>query len=238
MKTIKEKVWEWILINEAKAIWLRPKEEIEDEEYNKFYKSITKDYDEPLQHIHFKAEGEVEFRSILFIPKRAPYDLFENYYGKSSALKLYVRRVLINEEFEELMPRYLNFIRGVVDSDELPLNVSRETLQQLKMMKVISRKLVRKTIEMIKKLAESSQDGEDEEETDEEEDEEEVKKDEEKKDEMTEDEKEKAKEKKKQEKEGKYLAFWKEFGKNVKLGIIEDPGNRNRLAKLTRFFIY
>lgn len=128
MKTIKEKVWEWILVNDAKAIWLRNKEEIEEEEYNKFYKSLTKDYDDPLNYIHFKAEGEVEFRSILYIPKRAPYDLFENYYGRSSSLKLYVRRVLINEEFEDLMPKYLNFIKGVVDSDELPLNVSRETL--------------------------------------------------------------------------------------------------------------
>lgn len=173
MKTIKEKVWEWVLVNEAKAIWLRNKEEIEEEEYNKFYKALTKDFDDPLNFIHFKAEGEVEFRSILFVPKRAPYDLFENYYGKSSSLKLYVRRVLINEEFEELMPRYLNFIRGVVDSDELPLNVSRETLQQLKMMKVISRKLVRKTIEMIRKLAETSEDDEDNEEEETEEGEEE-----------------------------------------------------------------
>lgn len=173
MKTIKEKVWEWILVNEAKAIWLRNKEEIEEEEYNKFYKALTKDFDDPLNFIHFKAEGEVEFRSILFVPKRAPYDLFENYYGKSSSLKLYVRRVLINEEFEELMPRYLNFIRGVVDSDELPLNVSRETLQQLKMMKVISRKLVRKTIEMIRKLAETSEEDEDDEEEETEEGEEE-----------------------------------------------------------------
>ena len=106
MKTIKEKVWEWILVNDAKAIWLRSKEEIEEEEYNKFYKSLTKDYDDPLNYIHFKAEGEVEFRSILYIPKRAPYDLFENYYGRSSSLKLYVRRVLINEEFEDLMPNY------------------------------------------------------------------------------------------------------------------------------------
>jgi len=89
---------------------------------------LTKDYDDPLTYIHFKAEGEVEFKSILYVPKRAPYDLFENYYGKSSSLKLYVRRVLINEEFEDLMPRYLNFIKGVVDSDELPLNVSRESL--------------------------------------------------------------------------------------------------------------
>jgi heat shock protein beta len=127
-KTITEKVWEWILVNDSKAIWLRDKSEIQEEEYNKFYKSLTKEFEDPLTYIHFKAEGEVEFRSILFIPKKAPYDLFEHYYGKSSSLKLYVRRVLINEEFEELMPRFLNFIKGVVDSDDLPLNVSRESL--------------------------------------------------------------------------------------------------------------
>jgi heat shock protein beta len=89
---------------------------------------MTKDYDDPFSWIHFKAEGEVEFNSLLFVPKRAPHDLFENYYGASNALRLYVRRVLLNEEFEELMPKYLNFIKGVVDSDELPINVSRESI--------------------------------------------------------------------------------------------------------------
>jgi heat shock protein beta len=153
MKTIKEKTWEWELVNDSKAIWLRDKAEIEDSEYNGFYKSLTKDYDDPSTFIHFRAEGEVEFRSLLFVPKRSSSNQFENYHGKSSSLKLYVRRVLINEEFEELMPRYLNFVKGVVDSDDLPLNVSRESLQQLKMMKVISRKLVRKAIEMLSNLA-------------------------------------------------------------------------------------
>ena len=121
-------MWEWDTINEIKAIWLRDKSEITEEEYQNFYKTITKDHEKPLTYTHFSAEGEIEFKSILFIPESAPYDLFENYYGKSSALKLYVRRVLITEEFEELMPRYLNFIKGVVDSDDLPLNVSREQL--------------------------------------------------------------------------------------------------------------
>lgn len=105
---------------------MREKAEIEEREYNDFYKTIAKDTNDPMSSTHFSAEGEIEFKSILYIPKEAPYDLFENYYGKSSALKLYVRRVLITEEFEELMPRYLNFIKGVVDSDDLPLNVSRE----------------------------------------------------------------------------------------------------------------
>ncbi len=159
-----EQVWEWETINEIKAIWLRDKSEITDEEYNSFYKTITKDHENPIAYTHFTAEGEIEFKSIIYIPSQAPYDLFENYYGRSSALKLYVRRVLITEEFEELMPRYLNFIKGVVDSDDLPLNVSREQLQQLKMIKVMSKKLVRKAIEMIKALAEEDDEGDDDDE--------------------------------------------------------------------------
>jgi len=125
---VKKTVWDWELINEIKAIWMREKSEISEREYNEFYKTITKDHKDPLQYSHFSAEGEIDFKSILYIPKEAPYDLFENYYGKSSAMKLYVRRVLITEEFEDLMPIYLNFIKGVVDSDDLPLNVSREQL--------------------------------------------------------------------------------------------------------------
>lgn len=144
---------------------MREKNEITEEEYNGFYKTISKDPEDPLTYTHFSAEGEIEFKAILFVPKTAPYDLFENYYGRSSALKLYVRRVLITEEFEDLMPKYLNFIKGVVDSDDLPLNVSREQLQQMKMIKVMSKKLVRKAIEMLKALAE-----EDEEEYEDEED--------------------------------------------------------------------
>lgn len=226
-KTIKEKVMEWIHVNDNKAIWLRNKDQIEEKEYNNFYKALTRESDEPMTYIHFTAEGEVEFKSILFIPKKAPSDMFENYYSKSAALKLYVRRVLINEEFDELMPRYLNFIKGVVDSDELPLNVSRESLQQLKMMKVISRKLVRKTLEMLKKLAESKEDEEDEEEEEDSEDETEDK---------AEDTEKEEEETKPKEKEDKYLGFWKEFGKNIKLGVVEDPANRSKLAKLTRWF--
>ena len=128
MKTITQQVWEWETINEIKAIWTRSKDEITEEEYMNFYKTISKDPEEPLAYTHFRAEGEIDFKSILYIPSSAPFDLFENYYGKSAALKLYVRRVLITEEFEDLMPRYLNFIKGVVDSDDLPLNVSREQL--------------------------------------------------------------------------------------------------------------
>ncbi len=223
-KTVTEQVWEWDTINEIKAIWLREKSEISEEEYHGFYKTITRDHENPLAYTHFSAEGEIEFKAILFIPASAPYDLFENYYGKSSALKLYVRRVLITEEFEELMPRYLNFIKGVVDSDDLPLNVSREQLQQLKMIKVMSKKLIRKAIEMIRALAEEDEVNEDEDESEDEEDasteEEETSEDEE------------ATESK--DEEDKYGKFWKNFGKNIKLGVIEDASNRSKLAKLLR----
>lgn len=226
MKTVTEQVWEWETINEVKAIWLREKSDITEDEYNSFYKTITKDHENPLAYTHFTAEGEIEFKAILFIPSQAPYDLFENYYGKSAALKLYVRRVLITEEFEELMPRYLNFIKGVVDSDDLPLNVSREQLQQLKMIKVMSKKLIRKAIEMIKALAE---DEEEEEEDEEGEETEEVTQE-------TEEEEtnESEEEEKKEETEDKYTKFWKNFGKNIKLGVIEDASNRSKLAKLLR----
>ena len=220
-----EQVWEWDTINEVKAIWLREKSDISEEEYSNFYKTITKDHESPLTYTHFTAEGEIEFKAILFIPSNAPYDLFENYYGKSSALKLYVRRVLITEEFEELMPRYLNFIKGVVDSDDLPLNVSREQLQQLKMIKVMSKKLIRKAIEMIKALAEED------EEDDEEEDDDNEESTDESKEEESEDEK---KDTEKKDEEDKYGKFWKNFGKNIKLGVIEDASNRSKLAKLLR----
>jgi len=158
--------------------------------------------------------------------------LFENYYGKSSALKLYVRRVLITEEFEDLMPRYLNFIKGVVDSDDLPLNVSREQLQQLKMLKVMSKKLIRKAIEMVRKLAEDE---------DEEEDEDDNVNDYEETDELDKEEEgeeggEEEEEEEEEVDEGnkKYETFWSHFGKNIKLGVIEDSSNRAKLAKLLR----
>merc|ERR1711881_607278 len=127
----KKTVYEWEQVNTQKAIWLRAKEDVTEEEYNEFYKSISKDYLDPLAYTHFNAEGDIEFKSILFLPKK-------------SEIKLYVRRVLVADKFEDLLPRYLNFVRGVVDSDDLPLNVSREQLQQSKIIKVISKKLVRK----------------------------------------------------------------------------------------------
>merc|ERR1712228_361365 len=165
----KKTVYEWEQVNTQKAIWLRSKEDVTEEEYNEFYKSISKDYLDPLAYTHFNAEGEIEFKSILFLPKKAPMDMMDNYWTKKSEVKLFVRRVLVAEKFDELLPRYLNFVRGVVDSDDLPLNVSREQLQQNKIMKVISKKLVRKVLELMKKLAKEEESGDDEDEEKEEE---------------------------------------------------------------------
>merc|ERR1712144_139964 len=184
----KKTVYEWEQVNTQKAIWLRAKEDVTEEEYNEFYKSISKDYLDPLTYTHFNAEGEIEFKSILYLPKKAPFDMMDNYHTKKSEVKLYVRRVLVAEKFEELLPRYLNFIRGVVDSDDLPLNVSREQLQQNKIMKVISKKLVRKVLELMKKLAKEDDSGDDD---DEEKDEDEEKEEKEEKKEEDEEKKDK-----------------------------------------------
>merc|ERR1711987_3687 len=157
--------------------------------------------------------------------KKAPFDMMDNYWTKKSEVKLFVRRVLVAEKFEELLPRYLNFVRGVVDSDDLPLNVSREQLQQNKIMKVISKKLVRKVLELMKKLAKEDDSGEDEDEekedSDEEKEESEEKKDEEKKD--------------KKDEESTWAKFYKEFNKNLKMGCYEDDSNRSKISKLLRF---
>merc|ERR1711912_46957 len=214
-KPKKKTVFEWEQVNTQKAIWLRAKEDVTEEEYNEFYKGISKDYLDPLAYTHFNAEGEIDFKSILFIPKKAPFDMMDNYWTKKSEVKLYVRRVLVAEKFEELLPRYLNFVRGVVDSDDLPLNVSREQLQQNKIMKVISKKLVRKVLELMKKLAKEGDGDDDEEETD--------------------DEKDKEEKKDKKDEETTWQKFWKEFNKNLKMGCYEDDSNRSKLSKLLLF---
>merc|ERR1711871_216274 len=153
-KTITKTVWDWERLNDVKAIWLRSASEVEEEEYTKFYQALAKTTEEPLAYSHFKAEGDVEFKAILYIPPTAPYDLFDNYYAKAAALKLYVRRVFISDEFDDLVPKYLSFLKGIVDSDTLPLNVSREMLQQHSSLKTIKKKLVRKALDMIRKIAE------------------------------------------------------------------------------------
>uniref|UniRef100_A0A1W7RAN2 Heat shock protein 83 n=1 Tax=Hadrurus spadix TaxID=141984 RepID=A0A1W7RAN2_9SCOR len=151
-KKVEKTTWDWELINESKPIWTRKPADITDDEYNEFYKSITKDSVNPLAKIHFVAEGEVTFKSLLFLPSTQPSESFNKYGTKVDHIKLYVRRVFITDDFQDMMPNYLSFIRGVVDSDDLPLNVSRETLQQHKLLKVIKKKLVRKTLDMIKKI--------------------------------------------------------------------------------------
>ncbi|CAN0009423.1 unnamed protein product, partial [Ectocarpus sp. 4 AP-2014] len=197
-KTVKTLDWE--RVNANVAVWARDKDEITDEEYHNFYKALSGDTSDAATWIHFKAEGEVEFKSILFAPSKAPHNMYDHYYDDSrGGLKLYVRKVLITDEFDELLPRYLSFIRGVVDSDDLPLNVSREMLQEHKVLKVMAKKLVRKTLEMLRKLA-----------TEEVEDEE-------------------------GEEEHPYIQFWDEFGKSIKLGVMEDSANKSKLVKLLRF---
>merc|ERR1711916_53166 len=209
-KTEKVDVWGWHRVNNNVAIWARDKDEVEDEEYQKFFKTISKDPTEASTWIHFKAEGEVEFRSILFAPKEA-FNLYDDYSNQQAGVRLYVRKVLIQDDFTDLLPRYLNFIRGVVDSDDLPLNVSRKTLQQSKILKVMGKKLVRKVLEMLRKLASGGGD-DDEESGDTEKD-------------ATHG----------QDEDHPYIKFWQQFGKGIKLGTIEDPANRSKLAKLLRF---
>lgn len=208
----KESKGRWEQVNVDKAIWLRPKDEITKEEYNGFYKSISNDYAEPLRYLHFSAEGEIEFKSLLFIPSHPPFDMFDTYMGKSGNIKFYVRRVLITDKIEDLLPKYLNFIKGVVDSDDISLNVAREHVQQSRIIRVMSKKIVRKVLEMIKQIQTEQLNAEKEEAN--------------KSDE----------EKNKDPALTAYNKFYDMFHKNLKLGCYEDDSNRSKIVKLLKFY--
>jgi molecular chaperone HtpG len=176
-------------VNRASALWARPKNEISADEYNEFYKHIAHDFENPLAHIHSRVEGKQEYTLLLYIPSRAPFDLWEH--DSRHGIKLYVRRVFIMEDAQHLMPRYLRFVRGIIDSNDLPLNISREILQGSKVVDSIRAAAVKRVLDLLENLALNEPE--------------------------------------------KYITFWKEFGRALKEGVIEDPANRERIAKLLRF---
>ena len=227
-KTVTRVVTEDQRVNAVKAIWTRKPADITDEEYNEFYKSLTKDSRDPSTKLHFTAEGDITFKSILYVPSAAEHGLYDRFYETANTVKLYVRRVLISDQFKDFLPRYMNFVKGVVDSDDLPLNVNRETLAQSRVLKVMSKKISRKVLEMLKKMAAEEKRAQEKEERAERDDPENENEDE---DEDEDNDSEGS------EYVGKklYTPFWNEFGKSIKLGVLEDAANKNQLVKLLRF---
>ncbi|KPA80393.1 putative mitochondrial putative lipophosphoglycan biosynthetic protein [Leptomonas pyrrhocoris] len=203
----------WTLVNENRPIWTRPIGNVTEAEYNKFYKAFSGDYRDPLYFNHFRVEGEVEFDSILFVPAAVdPATFSDDNTVPNTNIKLYVRRVFITDEFRDLLPRYLNFVKGIVDSNDLPLNVSREVLQESRILRVIKKKLVRKALTMFSDIAEQDE----------------------------------AIAKGTQSEspapsghthltQPTYAKFWELFGKHLRLGVMLDSNNRNRLTKLFRY---
>ncbi len=185
----KEKKDELETINKASALWARPKKEIKEEEYNEFYKHVAHDFEDPLAYSHNRVEGKQEYTSLLYIPARAPFDLWDR--NSRHGIKLYVRRVFIMDDAEQLMPAYLRFVRGVIDSSDLPLNISREILQESKQIDGIRAGSVKKVLGLLENMAKKDED--------------------------------------------KYAGFWKQFGRVIKEGVVDDQGNHERISKLLRF---
>ncbi len=193
MKTVSKTEWGWEHMNKMKPIWMRNPKDVEDSEYKEFYKSTFKAWDDMLCKTHFSLEGQVDFRALLYIPSVLPYGMTRNMFDESERnVRLYVKRVFINDKFEELLPRWLIFVRGIVDSEDLPLNVGREILQKSRILNIISKRLVRKSIDMIKDLKGSDD-------------------------------------------PKNWNTFWGQFGKYIKVGIVEDEKNRDELAQLVQF---
>lgn len=245
MREVVKKSWDQV--NTNKPIWTREKDDITDDEYKAFYKAINKsEWEDPAYWSHFSAEGNINFKSLVYLPSETPAELQNGNFDmlKKGMVKLYVRKVLISDEFE-LLPQYLSWVKGVVDSDDLPLNVNRETLQESKVIKIIGKKMVRKILEMIKKLATES-DNKQKEAIEKYEEKEAKKKSEEveldadgnivtSEDDDEEDDAEGEDTPEAAKRKNEYLKFYRNFHPSIKLGIIKDEPNRNRLAKLLRY---
>lgn len=212
-KTVTEEVWDYEQLNKAKPIWTRDPKDITEEDYQAFFKTLTKKGPSGgyLDKAHFTAEGEINFKALLYIPEKADPAIYSELFNmRKSGVQLYVRRVLISDEFDEFLPRYMNFIRGIVDSEDLPLNVSRETLSQSRILQVMAKKLVRKVLDMLRQMAEASEAPKKEGEND-------------------------GEAKEEAAKATDYEKFWQEYGKSIKFGVVDDRKNKAKLVPLLRY---